>query len=227
MTSIHRSGNEILSKDPVKRKSFWDGSKREAPKVAKVTKAVSRASTFDHPPWLNHSAKYAVYSAQVTTTPSKDLFKGLRAMTKKDPPSHFDFEMVYVSLPVASFVTLCSSRIQFSKEEQDARTAEEKLDPDMGSIFRGPQGLFPQLDGYAPCFFVSVHVVMLSSCFREYMSRIFIVSSTLCSIRNCADESQGQSTAQTTGIGGHMSGRFIPTVERGSIDLTWVYISCT
>jgi hypothetical protein len=31
-----------------------------------------------------------------------------------------------------------------------------------------------------------------------------------------ADESQGQSTAQTTGIGGHMSGRFIPTVERGS-----------
>ncbi|KAG2107834.1 hypothetical protein BD769DRAFT_1500263 [Suillus cothurnatus] len=164
ITSTHRSGSENLSKDPVKRKSFWDGSKREAPKVAKVTKAVSRASTFDHPPWLTHSAKYAVYSAQVTTTPNKDLYKGLRAMTKKDPPSHFDFEMVY-----------------FSKEEQDARTAEEKIDPDMGSIFRGPQGLFPQLDG----------------------------------------------TAQTTGIGGHMSGRFIPTVERGSIDLTWVHIFCT
>ncbi|KAG1871608.1 hypothetical protein F4604DRAFT_1768978 [Suillus subluteus] len=168
ITSAHRSGNENLSKDPVKRKSFWDGSKREAPKVAKVTKVVSRASTYDHPPWLTYSAKYAVYSAQVTTSPSKDLHKGLRAMTKKDPPSHFDFEMVY-----------------FSKEEQDARTAEEKSDPDTGSIFKGPQGLFPQLDG-------------------EYMSRIFI----------------GQSTAQTTGISGHMSGRFIPTVERGSIDLT-------
>jgi hypothetical protein len=35
-----------------------------------------------------------------------------------------------------------------------------------------------------------------------------------------ADELQGQSTAQTTGIAGHLSGRFIPTVERGSIDLT-------
>lgn len=168
VTAIHRSGHEILSKDPVKRKSFWDGSKREAPKVAKATKVVSRASTYDYPPWLTHRAKYAVYSAQVTTKPSKDLNKGLRAMTKKDPPSHFDFEMVY-----------------FSKEEQDARTVEENRDPDVGSIFKGPQGLFPQLDG-------------------EYMSRIFI----------------GQSTAQTTGIGGHMSGRFIPTVERGSIDLT-------
>ncbi|KAG2129991.1 hypothetical protein BD769DRAFT_1453255, partial [Suillus cothurnatus] len=164
--TMHIKGLSVVTQeitDPVKRKSFWDGSKREAPKVAKVTEAVSRAMTYDHPPWLTHSAKYAVYSAQVTTTSNKDLYKGLKAMTKKDPPSHFDFEMVY-----------------FSKEEQDARTAEEKIDPDMGSIFRGPQGLFPQLDG-------------------EYMSRIF-----------------GQSTAQTTGIGGHMSGRFIPTVERGS-----------
>lgn len=170
MTSTHRSGHEVQSKDPVKRKGFWDSSKRETPKVAKVTKALSRASTYDHVPWVTHNAKYAVYSAQVTTTPSKDLHKGLRAMTKKDPPTHFDFEMVY-----------------FSKEELDARAAEEKSDPDMGSIFRGPQGLFPQLDRDG-----------------EYMSRIFI----------------GQSTAQTTGIGGHMSGRFIPTVERGSIDLT-------
>ncbi|KAG2138221.1 hypothetical protein BD769DRAFT_1434765, partial [Suillus cothurnatus] len=156
ITSTHRSGSENLSKDPVKRK-------REAPKVAKVTEAVSRAMTYNHPPWLTHSAKYAVYSAQVTTTSNKDLYKGLKAMTKKDPPSHFDFEM-------------------FSKEEQDARTAEEKIDLDMGSIFRGPQGLFPQLDG-------------------EYMSQIFV----------------SQSTAQTTGIGGHMSGQFIPTVERGSL----------
>ncbi|KAG2141054.1 hypothetical protein DEU56DRAFT_797004 [Suillus clintonianus] len=168
LTSSHHSGTENQPKNPVKRKGFWDISKREIAKVAKVSKVVSRASTYDNRPWWTHSAKYAVYSAQVTTTPSKDLHKGLRAMTKKDPPSHFDFEMVY-----------------FSKEEQDARTAEENSDPEMGSVFRGPQGLFPQLDG-------------------EYMSRIFI----------------GQSTAQTTGIGGHMSGRFIPTVERGSIDLT-------
>ncbi|KAG2052673.1 hypothetical protein BDR06DRAFT_1009302 [Suillus hirtellus] len=153
----------------------------QSAKLVKVIKAAPRAS-YDHPPWVTHRAKYAVHSAEVATTPSKDLCKGLRAMTKKDPLSHFDFEMVYSS-----------------KEEQDARMAEEKRNPDMGSIFRGPQGLFPH------CFlFVSVHIVMLSSCFREYTSRIFI----------------GQSAAQTTGIGGHMYGRFIPTVERGSIDLT-------
>jgi hypothetical protein len=35
-----------------------------------------------------------------------------------------------------------------------------------------------------------------------------------------ADELQGQSTAQTTGITGHLSGRFISTAEQGSIDLT-------
>jgi hypothetical protein len=30
---------------------------------------------------------------------------------------------------------------------------------------------------------------------------------------------QGHATAQTTGLGGHMAARFIPTVERESIDL--------
>ncbi|KAH7911608.1 hypothetical protein BJ138DRAFT_1150150 [Hygrophoropsis aurantiaca] len=39
---------------------------------------------------------------------------------------------------------------------------------------------------------------------RDYDARIFI----------------GQSTLQTTGIGGHMASRFIPTVERGAIDLS-------
>jgi hypothetical protein len=32
---------------------------------------------------------------------------------------------------------------------------------------------------------------------------------------------QGHSTGQTTGIGGHMAARFIPTVERESIDLVY------
>ncbi|KAG0706642.1 hypothetical protein DFH29DRAFT_900607 [Suillus ampliporus] len=158
-SSAQRSGGENLSKNPVKRKGFWDGSLKSKSETSKKPKVVSRASTHDYPQWGTHSATYAVYSAEVTTSPNKDLHKGLRAMTKKDPPSHFDFEMVY-----------------FSKDQQDARAVEEKNDPTMGSIFRGPQGLFPQPDG-------------------EYMSRIFI----------------GQSTAQTTGIGGHMSGRFIPT----------------
>ena len=87
-----RFGSENLPKDPVKRKTFWGSSKSEAAKVAPP------APVHVHQPWRTHIARYAVYSAKVTTSPSKDLHKGLKAMTKKDPPSHFDFEMVYVSL---------------------------------------------------------------------------------------------------------------------------------
>lgn len=164
--STQHAGVDNLPKNPAKRKGFWSNSKKsQAPNVAPP----SRSATIDHPPWSTHTAKYTVYSAQVTTSASHDLLKGLKAMTKKEPPSRFAFEMVY-----------------FSKEEHDARAAEEKSDP-LGSVFRGPQGLFPELDGD-----------------MEYRSRVFI----------------GQSTAQTTGIGGHLSGGFIPTVERGSIDLT-------
>jgi hypothetical protein len=38
----------------------------------------------------------------------------------------------------------------------------------------------------------------------------------------------GHATNQTTGLGGHISGRFIPTVERESVDLVWVFfVSCS
>ncbi|KAG1881303.1 hypothetical protein F4604DRAFT_1922327 [Suillus subluteus] len=110
---------ENLSKNPIKRESFWDGSKRAAPTVAQVTEVMSRASTYDHPPWLTCSAKYIIYSAPVTTSPTKDLHKGLKVMTKKNPPSHFHFKMVH---------------------DQDARTVEEKSGPGMGSVFRGLAG---------------------------------------------------------------------------------------
>jgi hypothetical protein len=91
------TGIENLPKNPVKRKGFWGGisKKSEAPKVAPP----SRSSTLDHPPWSKYTARYAVYSAEVVISPSDDLHKGLKAMTKKDPPSHFEFEMVYVSIP--------------------------------------------------------------------------------------------------------------------------------
>ena len=35
---------------------------------------------------------------------------------------------------------------------------------------------------------------------------------------------QGHATSQTTGIAGHMAARFIPTVERESIDLMYVSV---
>jgi hypothetical protein len=131
MTSTPLSGNESLSKASVLRKFFWGAPKREVIKVTKVTKAVSRALTY-HSPWSTHTAKYAVYSAQVTTSSSTDLHKGLRVMMKKDPPSHFDFEMIYVSLPATSSFTFAyheysspkRSRMQEQQRSRAIRTQE-------------------------------------------------------------------------------------------------------
>ena len=51
-------------------------------------------------------------------------------------------------------------------------------------------------------------------------AKVFIVSmQERCAEYTHNDILQGHSTAQTTGLGGHMSARFIPTVERESIDL--------
>jgi hypothetical protein len=106
--------------------------------------------------------------------------------------------------------------MQFSEEEYDAIVAEEKRSP-LGNVFRGPQGLFPLLNGYAS--FIRSFLRTMSSFFRQYMSRVCIVGFPMLFDDNHADELQGQSTAQTIGIAGHLYGRFIPTVERRSIDL--------
>jgi len=93
--SVQHSGMENPPSNPVKRKGFWNSSKKsETPKVAPP----SRSATYEFPPLMTHTATYAVYSAGVEINMSHDIHKGLKAMTKKDPPSHFDFEMVYVSL---------------------------------------------------------------------------------------------------------------------------------
>jgi len=93
--SAQHSNAENMQSNPVKCKAFWGDSRAsETPKVTPP----SRAATYDFPPWSTHTARYAVYSAAVIANPSDDLHKGLRYMTKREPPSHFDFEMVYVSL---------------------------------------------------------------------------------------------------------------------------------
>lgn len=38
-------------------------------------------------------------------------------------------------------------------------------------------------------------------------------------------QSQGHSTAQSTGVGGHHASRFIPTVEREALNLVCVFLS--
>ncbi|KAH7914527.1 hypothetical protein BJ138DRAFT_1123419 [Hygrophoropsis aurantiaca] len=150
-----------------KTTSFWEPDKPE-PHSKKA-----RASTLPQPPLpstegnISYRAEYFVYSAIVAVEPCKEMEEGLRSATLKDPPKSLKYDMVH-----------------FSKEEYDKRAEEEKHNSSTGSIFRGPQGLCPELHG-------------------DHPARIFI----------------GHSTSQTTGIGGHMASRFIPTVERGAVDL--------
>jgi len=61
---------------------------------------------------------------------------------------------------------------------------------------------------------------------REHSARLFVVSevAVFCSA-NLMWHEKGQSTAQTTGIAVHLSSRFIPTVERGLIDLAYVHLN--
>ena len=86
-----------------------------------------------------------------------------------------------------------------AKEEYDASIKEdEKQQFATGSVF---QGLRADLDGSGSA---RIFIVCRYSSFR---GDLYI------------DNTQGHATGQTTGIGGHMAARFIPTVERESIDL--------
>ncbi|KAF9225139.1 hypothetical protein BS17DRAFT_879271 [Gyrodon lividus] len=112
-------------------------------------------------------AQYMFYSARISSTPSTGIVSGLKAATKKNPPSNFPYEAVHFTMD------------QYQRVMQDGNK-----DENIGSVFRGSQGLCSEeAEGHG--------------------SRLFI----------------GQSTAETSGIAVHLSSRFIPTVERGSIDL--------
>ena len=140
-----------------KRKEFWGPSATsEAQEITPMSRTSSSAEQFHI-----STASYAVYSANVTTALNKDLREGLKAMTKKDPPPHFEFQMVYVSIPAVCLLIPHLSSTQFSKEQHDARAKEEKSGP-MGSVFRGAQGLFPKLDWYSTFLFVPAPVFMPS-----------------------------------------------------------------
>ncbi|KIJ09986.1 hypothetical protein PAXINDRAFT_16962 [Paxillus involutus ATCC 200175] len=122
------------------------------------------------PPTNASVANYTIYSAQITSTPPKDIVRGLEEATKKKPPTSFPYEAIHAS--------------DFSKDEYQRVMQEGNEEGSIGSVFRGVQALCSEEgEGHA--------------------SRLFV----------------GQRTAQTSGSAIHLSSRFIPTVERASIDL--------
>lgn len=78
--------------------------------------------------------------------------------------------------------------------------------------------------GMSMILVVPLLVLMIS---RTGSARVFIVSLSQCAfflVCKTLILRKGHATAQTTGVGGHMATRFIPTVERESIDLVYVFI---
>ncbi|KAG2339109.1 hypothetical protein BDR05DRAFT_1062316 [Suillus weaverae] len=106
-----------------------------------------------------------MFNADVDVKLDKKLQSELHRSTKKNPPNHLNYSLIYTG-----------------KDEYNVSVEEEKSQPvSCGSVF---QGLRADLNGAG-------------------QAHVFI----------------GHATGQTTGIGGHMASRFIPTVERESIDL--------
>ncbi|KAG1726435.1 uncharacterized protein EDB91DRAFT_1263755 [Suillus paluster] len=111
------------------------------------------------------SVTLTMFNADVDVKLDKKLQSELHRSTKKNPPNHLNYSLIYTG-----------------KDEYNSSIEEEKSQlVSCGSVF---QGLRADLNGTG-------------------QARVFI----------------GHATGQTTGIGGHMASRFIPTVERESIDL--------
>ncbi|KIJ13793.1 hypothetical protein PAXINDRAFT_170113 [Paxillus involutus ATCC 200175] len=145
--------------NPVKRPGFFE-TLRKKPEP-------HRAATMPRTLTTDSVVNYTIYSAQITSTPSKDIVRGLEAATKKKPPASFPYEAVH-----------------FSKDEYQRVMQDGSEEGSIGSVFRGIQALCSE-EG------------------EGHGARLFV----------------GQRTAQTSGSAIHLSSRFIPTVERGSIDL--------
>ncbi|KIK80619.1 hypothetical protein PAXRUDRAFT_15687 [Paxillus rubicundulus Ve08.2h10] len=159
--SARKAVAEEQDANPSKRPGFFGGLRKNP--GSHPVGPIPRTS-----PNTNTSvAKYVVYSAQISSAPPEHIVSGLKAATKKTPPTRFRCEAVHFSM---------------DEHQRTMEDGDEKAG--IGSVFRGVQALCGEEgDGHG--------------------SRLFI----------------GQSTLQTSGSAIHLSGRFVPTVERGSIDL--------
>ncbi|KIJ66621.1 hypothetical protein HYDPIDRAFT_26953 [Hydnomerulius pinastri MD-312] len=179
-TNIGSIEEEPDASTPSNEHRFWD----------RIMPGDRQSTTKPQPPQQRSSttivsAYYDLYSAEIVARPSADTKSAIIEATYKNPPSKFRFQISYAG-----------------SSEHEKRAVEEKNDPELGSVFRGPLGFFPDLRNLTS---ESPPQSRRGKC----ACRIFI----------------GQGTVQTTGIGCHVSSRFIPTMERGLIDLANPHIS--
>jgi len=135
-----------------------------------------------------------VIAADVVVKVGRALAVELERATKKNPPSRTKVGLVYTG----------REEWERGEEESKGESAAE------GSVWRG---LRADLDGIG---LAKIFIVRLNS---KHLFVSSLETSKLTGRVSSVRSFQGHATGQTTGIGGHISARFIPTVERESIDL--------
>jgi hypothetical protein len=94
---------------------------------------------------------------------------------------------------------------------------DESLKTGAGSVF---QGLRADLEGYVDDFRTPRHCANLSLVTALRGCSLYVLLALDLMVHAVLNLSmKGHATGQTTGLGGHLAARFIPTVERESIDL--------
>jgi hypothetical protein len=154
-----------------------------------------------------------IFTAEVDVKLSQKISAELHRSTKKNPPRALKYELIYVCHP-PPLVTR-DVNIPFRRGRTSTMQARKRMT------------LSPRQ-----------RAVSSKACARtwmgEYVFEVCILLLTLAQVwfctcvhcQSCQNHNgvithldQGHATAQTTGLGGHMAARFIPTVERESIDL--------
>jgi len=112
-TPVTRVESEDSERNPTKSRGFFSTKTEEKMKsngkivAPKMAGAASEAPSLKSTP--RFSAKYSIYSANVTVSATHALETGLRATTKKKLPTSFPFEMVFVSRCQNFNIVLCST----------------------------------------------------------------------------------------------------------------------
>lgn len=164
----------------------------------------------------------SVFSVDVDVRLNTKMTNELHRSTKKNPPSKLKFELIYVSL----FWWLEQLDIRFKYLYKDCqRRIRCKYQGGSGAdvcywkCIPGTACRFRRVSSYdRKSINITKHLFIflqyrVSSCFYRKLLSTTMLCSPLMHLL------QGHATGQTTGIGGHMATRFIPTVERESIDL--------
>lgn len=165
------------------------------------------------------SVSLTIFAADVDVKLDKKIAAELHRSTKKNPPSKMKYELIYVSgclCDRAGLMVLYYRRLRRSMMRARRRMSSSPLQ--RGVYFKGfvliLTGTVGALTGglYTECLFPGQALRGYSLYLVFHLGQVLVDLHLL----------KGHATAQTTGVGGHMAARFIPTVERESIDLMYV-----